>query len=121
MLVIQGKVVRGKGEGRAIGYPTANFEYQSSMRPETGVWTCRSEVDGRMLKGLAVIGMWKLANGLPSCEVHYLDFKGDLYERVCGVSLGIKLRPLKVFTDLAGLQQQIQRDIEEAGRVFAAE
>ncbi len=117
-MVIRGTVVKGKGEGRAIGYPTANLAYDASAPPDSGVWFCRCLVGLRPVRGLAVVGMWTLGNGLPSVEVHLLDFTGDLYGKELDVSLVSKLRDLEKFSENASLVARIKEDEEEAREEF---
>jgi riboflavin kinase/FMN adenylyltransferase len=120
MFSAHGTVVKGKGEGRKLGYPTANLEYAMEEKLEHGVWLCEADVDGELKHGLAVIGMWKLPNGLPSLEVHLLDFDQDLYGKALSVSLPGKLRDLQPFTDSKQLVAQIKEDIADARAAFDA-
>ena len=119
MLEIRGQVVRGKGDGRALGYPTANLEYQSSQVPEKGVWVCHASIASQEYHGLAIIGMWKSEHHLPSLEVYLLDFDQDLYGKELAVSLGWKLRDLKFFSDVSQLVTQIEQDIAQARTYFS--
>ena len=118
-MTIRGTVVHGKGEGSAIGYPTANLSYDSGNIPERGVWTARVLVDFRAVEGLAVVGMWTQGNDLPSVEVHLLDFKENLYDKEIAVSLVKKLRDVESFPSVESLIAQIKKD-EEAARAFFA-
>lgn len=120
MPIYTGLVVQGKQEARTLGYPTANLEYETSNPPEAGVWVCRVTVDqeSKTLAGLAVIGMWSLANGLPSLEIHLLDTKIDLYGHHLRVTLLQKLRDLETFSQLDDLIAKIQTDIENARKLF---
>ncbi len=111
--------MRGKGEARQIGYPTANIAYESSVSPESGIWICFVEYDGEWFKGLAVIDMWKLPNGLPSVEVHILDFDRDVYGSSMNVALLTKLRDLEQFTTIENLMARIKEDIVCARQEFA--
>lgn len=115
---ITGKVVPGKREAHAIGYPTANIEYASSSGPEHGVWTCYVQIQDREYKALAIIGMWNSKNGLPSFEVYILDFNADIYGTTICVELIEKLRDLIKFENVPALIVQIQKDIEEAEKRF---
>ncbi|MSR85443.1 hypothetical protein EXS71_03365 [Candidatus Uhrbacteria bacterium] len=118
MQKICGRIIRGKGEGRKLGYPTANLEYICDQVPEPGVWICRGTVQGMESMGLAVIGMWSLPNGSPSLEVYLLDVERDLYDQDMEVIFVKKLRDLKKFFDVKSLIKQIEQDIEEARRLF---
>jgi riboflavin kinase/FMN adenylyltransferase len=111
---IQGVVVHGKKEARTLGYPTANLEYAESTNIEHGVWTCWVMINGARHQGLAVIGMWRLAQGVPSAEVHILDFHQDIYGETLEVILGERLRPLEAFEDLEKLKRQIEQDVHQA-------
>ena len=118
MQILEGIVVRGKGEARTIGYPTANIEYTHTEAPAFGVWTCSIKINGQSHHGLAVIGMWVQANELPSLEVHVLDFAQDIYDQRVNVSLQTKLRELETFSSLENLVAQIKQDIALARTEF---
>lgn len=117
---ISGIVVIGKGESRKLGYPTANLEYDANERLVSGVWCCRSEVDGKKGEGLAVVGMWTLANGLPSVEVHLFDFDADLHGRRMDVLIENKLSDLRPFVDAETLIGQIRGYILQARGFFSS-
>lgn len=120
-MTIIGQVVEGKGEGRKIGYPTANLQYSVSQKQlESGVWIVRVLVGYHVYHALAVVGMWKLENGLPSVEVHLLDFSDDIYKKTLVVSFAKFVRPLEKFTTMKALVEQIKNDVKEAEAYFTA-
>lgn len=113
-MTVRGIVVRGKGEARRIGYPTANVAHETPGLV-SGVFLARVLVDNAVHQALAVIGMWKdEATGHPSLEAHVLDFSGELYGETLAVSIGDKLRDLLQFTDMETLVAQIKKDVEDA-------
>lgn len=114
--MIQGVVVAGKGEARTLGYPTANIVYEHEMVLEPGVYYAKADVNGNEYRALAVVGMWTLENGLPSVEVHILDFEGDLYEKELKIEIHEKLRELEAFSSVETLIERIKLDVEAARR-----
>ena len=119
-MTILGAVIQGKGEGQRLGYPTANVRYQSTLPPEHGVWVARALVGFRVLRGVAVVGMWDLGNTLPSVEMHLFDCAQDLYGKNLGISLLKKIRDLETFSDDPSLRAQIEKDIMATKEYFAA-
>lgn len=117
---IRGVVVHGKKQARELGYPTANIEYASAEHIGPGVWTCWMTIDGKSYEGLAVVGMWLLAGGEPSVEVHLIDGCLDLYAKEVAVELGHRLRPLLPFTGIDALKAQIILDIQEGRAWFSS-
>lgn len=117
-MTVRGVVVRGKGEARRIGYPTANVAHDTpGLSP--GVFLARVLVDASVHQALAVVGMWTDEDtGHPSLETHLLDFSGELYGKTVVVSVGKKLRDLIAFTDEAALVAQIKKDVEDARTRF---
>lgn len=117
---IRGIVVHGKKEARTLGYPTANVEYVSSPPIEHGVWTCHVLIDGLSFQGLAVVGMWRLAGGEPSAEVHILDFDRDVYGKEIEILFGERLRALESFESVEKLKSQIEEDVRKGREHFLA-
>lgn len=115
---IRGIVVHGKKEAHTLGYPTANIEYVSPESIEPGVWTCHVVIDGVSFQGLAVVGMWKLAGGEPSAEVHILDFDRDVYGKDVEVFFGERFRALEAFESVEKLKTQIEKDVRRARQRF---
>lgn len=120
-MIIRGTVVRGKGEGRALGYPTANLDYKGETGLEPGVFAARALVDGNVIRGAAVVGMWRLGSGLPSVEVHLFEPPGDLYGRELTVAFYKKIRGLQSFPGRETLVEQIGKDIEAVERILQSD
>lgn len=121
---ISGRVVRGDGLGRKLGFPTANVQMKHNRPPLTGIFAV--EVSGatdRVLRGAASLGVRPTVTerGRPVLEVHLLDFDGELYGEHLRVDFLHKLRDEEKYADLATLTRQIALDVENVSSYFARE
>lgn len=117
LMMVWGTVVHGKGEGRTLGYPTANLSFTRGEMPEAGVWACRVLVQRKMFLGALVVGMWE-ENNRASLEVHVLDYKENLYEQEVVIQCEKKIRDIQTFVDNAALKEQIEKDIKNIRAMF---
>jgi riboflavin kinase/FMN adenylyltransferase len=114
---LAGRVVRGDGVGRQLGFPTANLDVNGLALPPGGVYAIRAEVDGQTYRAVLNIGNRPTrSQAAPTLhvEAHLLDFTGDLYERELEAVFVDRLRDEKKFKSLEDLRDQIGRDILEA-------
>jgi riboflavin kinase / FMN adenylyltransferase len=119
---LDGRVVPGKGRGRAIGYPTANVDSPNELRPAAGVYAVRTRLgDEREWRpGAANIGVKPTFGGTNvTIEVHLLDFAGDLYGRAVRVQFLARLRAEQRFSSVEELVAQIGRDVVAARAAIA--
>jgi riboflavin kinase/FMN adenylyltransferase len=118
---ISGRVVRGDGLGRKLGFPTANVQMKHNRPPLTGI--CAVEVDGigwRRLRGVASLGLRPTVKqqGAPVLEVHLFDHAEQIYGHHVRVSFLHKFRDEEKYADLATLTRQIALDVESAKSYF---
>ncbi|WP_347490867.1 bifunctional riboflavin kinase/FAD synthetase [Desulfoscipio sp. XC116] len=122
--VIEGTVVYGDRRGSSLlGFPTANIEVDPNLLvPANGVYSVKADIDGRVLGGVANIGIVPTFHSnsfVRTVEVHLLDFGGDLYGKEIKVYFIRRLRNEKKFNSAGELVEQIQMDINEARIDFA--
>lgn len=119
---IQGKVQHGDKVGRTIGYPTANIDMGSYLRPAYGIYAVRARLaDGRVVDGAANIGIRPTFDPPKELlEVFLFDFAEDLYGQVIEVALIAYLRPEAKFDGLEALVAQMDADCAAARVVLAA-
>ncbi|MEK7497109.1 MAG: riboflavin kinase [Patescibacteria group bacterium] len=111
--LIVGRVIRGKGEGRQIGYPTANLQLtESSFRAPTGIYAVWVFLGDIKYAGVLVSGVEQEASDEPRQEVYLLDFSDDLYEQSLQVEIVQKLRDVIRTTNLEDIKKQIEQDIK---------
>lgn len=113
---IEGTVVPGDLRGRSIGFPTANITMpQCLVRPATGVYAVRCEIDGRQYLGVSNVGTRPTFGGVDeTIEVHLLDIDEDLYGETMRVEFIDRLRSEQHFESVDALVAQIERDVGEA-------
>ena len=113
---IEGEVVHGDKRGRELGWPTANVELGSYLRPAYGIYVVRVRLeDGREHDGVASLGVRPMFDPLKELlEAVLFDFDGDLYGRTIEVALRHYLRPEMKFDSLAALKAQMTADTERA-------
>ncbi len=114
---ISGRVVRGDGLGRQLGFHTANVQMKHNRPPLSGVYVVRAHLEGSTgIAGVANLGVRPTATQANKAvlEVHLFDFAQDIYGKHLRVEFIHKLRDEKKFPDLAALQQQIAHDVAQA-------
>ena len=118
---VRGQVIRGDQVGRTLGWPTANLELGTYLRPAYGIYAVRVTTDdGAEYAGVANLGI-RPSFDPPTelLEAHLFDFDGDLYGRTIEVALIDYLRPEAKFDDMAALKAQMDQDAAEAWRLLA--
>jgi riboflavin kinase/FMN adenylyltransferase len=114
-------VVKGRGLGRRLGYPTANLKVPAEKLLPPGVHAVRVDVPNGVRRGgilnvgtrpTVVRGRRRVA------EVHILDYTGRLPGRRLRLEWVAFLRPEKRFASLAALRAQIDRDEARARRLL---
>ncbi|HXS79542.1 MAG TPA: bifunctional riboflavin kinase/FAD synthetase [Gammaproteobacteria bacterium] len=113
---ISGRVVRGLGLGRKLGFPTANVHLKRIQAPVDGIFAARVTGLGvGALDGVASVGTRPtIGGGLPLLEVLIFDFDRDIYGRYITVHFVKRLREERHFADLELLKRQMRVDVEAA-------
>jgi riboflavin kinase/FMN adenylyltransferase len=116
-----GRIVKGDGIGRKIGFATANIDVTGLALPPTGVYAARALVNEKTHRAAVNIGYRPtLSSPVPKLQVeaHLLDFSGDIYGETMELTFVRKLRDEQKFASTAALHDQIAKDIESARRSF---
>ena len=120
---MRGTVIHGDKRGREIGYPTANMELGSYIRPRFGIYAVTGKVlaTGQELLGAANLGVRPTFEPPKELlEPYFFDFSGDLYGQEVEVSFHHFLRPEAKFDSLDALVEQMQQDCLAARELLAA-
>jgi riboflavin kinase / FMN adenylyltransferase len=116
-----GRIVKGDGIGRKLGFATANMDVTGLALPPTGVYAARAQVAGRTYRAAVNIGYRPtLSSPVPKLQVeaHLLDFAADIYGETMELTFVRKLRDEQKFPSTSALQEQIARDVEDARQAF---
>ncbi len=103
---ISGRVIKGKGKGTRLGFPTINIKVaKQKLLPLDGIYKVEVPIRKKIYVGA-------LFCSHDVIEVHVLDFSGDLYSKQVSVRLLERIRDTKRFSDDDGLRAAIGRDVE---------
>ncbi|HNQ27087.1 MAG TPA: bifunctional riboflavin kinase/FAD synthetase [Aquaticitalea sp.] len=114
---LSGKVVRGKGLGKTIGYPTANVEVEDAYKliPFDGVYVVKATVDHKELFGMMNIGTNPTVSGTDrTIEVHLFDFDRTIYGSQIKIEFLERLRDEQDLGSITRLKAQLQLDMDNA-------
>ncbi len=140
---IYASVVRGKGRGTGLGFPTANLRPHSEILPPRGVYPVEVrenlyhlqpltgssefkyvlEKPGKWYPGVLNFGTrptFESGSAEPIPEVFLFNFTGNLYGKTVEVVFHPKLRDEKFFEDSGALTRSIEEDVLKAKRYFAS-
>lgn len=111
-LKITGKVVKGSGDGKKIGIPTANIETEFSLTSlRQGVYSSKVNLDGKIYLGVVHYGPRAVFNeDNPQLEVHILDFDQDIYGQSLEIELTKFIRETMKFESVEEMMEQIEED-----------
>jgi len=114
----QGKVIRGDGLGRKLGYPTANLNWPPKKRIPKGVFAVRVRVLKKNYPGVAVIGIPTVTDKKPKLEIHILDFDKMIYCQWLSAEIIKKIRNLKTYRSKKELIKMIHNDCRKAKKIL---
>lgn len=121
---VRGRVARGEGRGKQLGYPTANVELNDARKlvPKRGVYATKVTLpDGHRRWGMMNIGRRPTFDEMDvTVEVHLLDFEGDLYGEHLSVQFLRRLRDEQKFESPEALAVQLSKDEQHCKRVVQA-
>ena len=120
--MLTGEVVKGKGLGRTLNFPTANISIPEEYKliPKNGVYVVSSVLDGNTVFGMMNIGFNPTVEGkTKSIEINFFDFDQDLYGKKIQIDIIDRLRDEKKFNSLEGLQAQLKKDRETSLSVIS--
>ncbi len=118
---VTGKVVRGAGLGKKLGFPTANIDPHPAKILPPGIFAARVKVDGKPFNAVLNVGKRPTVDTLGSkliLEAHLLDFSRAIYGKEMETTFLKHLRPERKFHSRGSLIQHIRTDIAAARKFF---
>ncbi len=105
----------GRGEGKDLGFATANMELEPMRRVlGEGVYAARAYVGLQEYRAAVAVGVSPVfeAETTSNIEVHLLDFEGDLYGKRIEVEFLHRIRPMIEFASTEELVAEVKANIE---------
>ena len=110
-----GRVIRGDGRGKSIGFATANINSNRQFYPKYGVYKTRINIDGEVYNSISNVGVRPTFHGnlrKHNLETHIFEFNKDIYGKIVEVEFVDWVRDEKKFTSISELVSQIGEDIK---------
>ena len=110
---LKGIIVRGRGIGKGLGYPTANMEIPEDYKliPKNGVYVVRSVLDGQTIFGMMNIGTNPTVGGKEqTIETYFFDLDKDLYGKEFTIEMLVRIRDEKKFNSVQELKIAMKQD-----------
>jgi len=115
---IIGEVIKGKGRGTNLGFPTANIDYKHYLLPKAGVYLATARVDDIRHYALVNVGDNPTFHDADTTiEAYLLDFKGNLYGKQMEIDFLRFERKEIAYTTIDDLIEQMKED-ERIARAF---
>ncbi len=106
IVTISGKVVKGDGHGKKLGFPTVNLDINVSGLIAPGVYIGSATLEKKNYRaGISVNKGGKI-------DAHLKDYNGDAYGKEVALQLEVFLREYKKFKTEEELIAQIKKDID---------
>ena len=118
---VSGKVVKGAGIGRALGFPTANVDAHRAKILPPGIFAARVRLGRETFGAVVNVGRRPTVRSLGGrllLEAHLLDFDRMIYGRTLTVEFLRRLRSEKRFNSRDALRARILKDISAARRLL---
>ncbi|MCM4152599.1 bifunctional riboflavin kinase/FAD synthetase [Arenibacter sp. N53] len=111
--MLTGTVVKGKGLGRKLDFPTANLSIPEEYKliPKNGVYVVSSVMDNKTVYGMMNIGFNPTVDGKKqSIEINFFDFDRDLYGKKIQIDIIDRIRDEQKFASVDALKIQLKKD-----------
>lgn len=117
---IRGRVVRGEGRGRKLGYPTANLDGIDTLLPGEGIYATRALVEGVAWPAAVSIGPNPtFGEGRLKVEAFLIGFDASIYDQTIELDFLARLRDIVRFGSVEALVAQLARDVAATEKVVS--
>ncbi|WP_165044120.1 riboflavin biosynthesis protein RibF [Adlercreutzia sp. ZJ138] len=113
--LMSGSVLHGRGEGADMGFATANLFVDPLLQAiGDGVYAAWVTVGGVRYRAAVSVGVAPMFahSATATCEVHILDFAGNLYGHVIDIEFMEWLRPMMTFPSTDALIACVKGNID---------
>lgn len=118
---VGGQVVRGRGLGATLGFPTANVKPHHSAVPAQGVYAARAWIQGKSYRAAVNIGIAPtISHEDMTVEAHVLNFAQNIVDGEIELEFFKRLRSERKFPSREALIEQIAKDVETVRDFFAS-
>jgi riboflavin kinase/FMN adenylyltransferase len=118
---VSGEVVRGRGVGSGLGFPTANLGGVQVLLPAPGIYAARCAVGRERVPAAVYLGdRPTLGHGL-SLEAHLLDYGEQLYGARLAITFIDRVRGEQCFDGVDALRAQIAEDVARVRSILEAD
>ncbi len=112
--MLTGTVVKGKGLGTNLSFPTANIfiEEPYKLIPKQGVYLVQSKIENQLVYGMMNIGKNPTVSqdNKTHIEVHFFNLDANLYTKTLKIELLEHLRSEFKFPNIEALKVQLEKD-----------
>ena len=118
---MHGRVIRGRGIGRKLGFPTANLDVaEDKLVPKDGVYAVLIQFESRSYTGLANIGYAPTLPGKSyGIEIYIDNFSEIIYNNSLEIKFIGYLREERKFESSEAMIEQIKKDQKKAQPLLA--
>ena len=112
---LSGKIVRGKGIGKDLGFPTANLYLEEAYKlvPGNGVYVVRAMIGEKLVYGMMNIGTNPTVGGTEkTIETNFFGIDQDLYSSYLSIEMLTRIRDEKKFGSIEELKTAMKQDQE---------
>ena len=110
---LSGRVIKGNGIGKTLGFPTANLKVNNRNKiiPKNGVYAVNVKYENNKYDGMLNIGTQPtFQNDLFSIEVHLFNFNKIIYDETITIEFVKRIRNEKKFESVEKLKHQLSLD-----------
>ncbi|WP_185859264.1 bifunctional riboflavin kinase/FAD synthetase [Blattabacterium cuenoti] len=122
---LSGNVIKGKGIGSTIDFPTANLQVNSKkLIPKNGVYAVKINYLDNIYQGMLNIGVNPTINRKNqkiNIEVHIFDFFENIYGKKIDILIIHMIREEKKFNTLKELKEHLRKDEINIKKFFSCE
>ena len=117
---IWGEVIRGKGRGKILDYPTINLKTTpAKLLPKDGVYSAKMQIQDKAYFGMLHIGPKPtFDDSSRSIEVHLFDANLDEFDSKACLFVESWIRELQKFDTPALLKNQLRADEKKIKEIF---
>jgi riboflavin kinase/FMN adenylyltransferase len=121
-VALLGRVVKGEGRGRLIGFPTANIQPEHEVLVPDGIYAAWASCGGHAYPAAVYLGMKPTFKTIRkrSIEIFLIGARRNIYGKMMEVRFVRKVRADRKFPDAQRLIRQIKKDVRQVKNILSS-